>query len=90
MLIDAETGAGENVSTSAIDVANPCMDPRRFRDVMGKFTTGVTVVSYLKKARAAGLTANGVHVRIARSAAGPGVDPQHVAFGFRAQARAMP
>lgn len=39
-------------------MATKTVDPKLFRDVMGHFATGVTVVSYLLDGQACGMTAN--------------------------------
>lgn len=41
-----------------VDRVGRVIEPRRYRDVMGKFATGVSVVSFLAQGQPAGLTAN--------------------------------
>lgn len=36
----------------------PAIDPREFRNVMGRFATGVTVVSFMREGAPAGMTVN--------------------------------
>jgi flavin reductase (DIM6/NTAB) family NADH-FMN oxidoreductase RutF len=69
-LIDA--GEGANV---------PRLDPARFRSAMGKFATGVCVVSYVLEGKPAGLTANAFM--------SVSLDPPLVAVSVRNQSRLL-
>ena len=50
------TGSGESEEPGSTDLAT--LDPRAFRRVMGRFSTGVAVVTFLRDGKPAGITVN--------------------------------
>ncbi len=48
----------DNRSDEMSPASGQAVDPRAFRDVMGRFATGVTVVSFTRVGEAAGMTVN--------------------------------
>jgi flavin reductase (DIM6/NTAB) family NADH-FMN oxidoreductase RutF len=62
MAMEGELVRGKNIASPTAQAIEATDDqevpPARFREVMGKFATGVSVVSYMFEGRPTGLTAN--------------------------------